>query len=173
MLRSCLLSCLLVLALAAPAQSRRVNVDISCEAVGNLKSETATALALWLPGWWAAEHDDPYINAARVSIVVDTMANYCFTYPQKRLLDSLDKLHSMPPVLDHALNTQCKQFSDSSEQWQIMFVYWLEGYMANQADKTVLDDNMTGVLQKYQRICFDAPGIRMEEAARRAQRSGK
>lgn len=168
---------LFLLSPAAPAGARTFSMDMSCaELSANLaKGEewtlATTFFSFWASGWWSAMRNDPYINAWRVSVLSNAMADMCRKDPNTRVLDAVRGVQSMPPVPDDALRYKCRDFVNASPHWQQFLVYWLQGYYAYTNGNANLDTDYNGIIASYERICREGKAATMEEAALRLIKS--
>ncbi|MEG2171635.1 MAG: HdeA/HdeB family chaperone [Desulfovibrionaceae bacterium] len=158
---------ILLFLMAAPVYAKPYNVNISCNQLELLPPEVVGQVCYWWPGWWSAQHGDPHINAMRVILLTNAVTDACTRNQSSNILSTVRAVPSLPSVPDNGLTYTCPQFLNSGEQWQYMHVLWLQGYMAWEDGSTMIEADLTPVVEKAQKICTASSHLNMEAVGRR------
>lgn len=155
-----------LLCVALPASAARHQADITCEQMSQMPADAAGMLMLWLPGWWSARHNDPGVNAYRISLLAQHLGDVCPVNPRAYILATTRKFNNMPKVPDNGLTYKCADFLTAGAQWQVLLTMWLQGYVAGETGDTFVDDGAQALISSYEAQCRRNPKLTMGEVAR-------
>lgn len=159
--------CILLLGNAAVASAKRYSVDVTCEQLSHLPPAIVEQVPHWLPGWWGAHVNDPYVNAMRTHLLVNAMSTQCQRNLNTRILDTMRSVTSLPAVPDNALTLTCQQFAGSDDAWQTIVFHWLQGYTAYTNGSALIDDKYMPTLDRLYDHCTANPRMTVKDALRR------
>lgn len=153
---------------AAPLHAKNSSADINCATLVKLTSapatiEQSTYLFYWVPGWWAAMHNDPYINDWRRSLLSEAIIEACRKSTQSRILDAVRSVKKLPAVPDNALKMTCKNFMDAQPPWQIMTIFWYQGYLAFQRGHTNMNSDYISIYNPVFEMCLKDESVLLEK----------
>lgn len=155
--------CLAALYCPPATLAKSYNVDIRCDQLSNVPSEVSGMLFYWLPGWWSALKNDPYVNEIRIHLLVEDISAQCRRNPKTRILQAARNFATMPPAPDHGLQAQCKDFANAPPPWQFIHLYWLQGYFAYKNGTTQLNTDYQSIFENYLQQCRKNSTLRMED----------
>lgn len=163
-----LLIALTVLCVVPRAEAKRFSVNVTCaQAFDPQNGETAGFLFFWVPGWWAAMHNDPYINDWRRSLLTEAIVEACQNNKKARILQVVSGVKTLPKVPDNALEMGCADFLTSSPPWQASTVFWMQGYYAYKDGHADMETDYEAVFGKIEAQCRKNPRGTVAQAARK------